>query len=75
MCCEVNARAFRTLSGLTNTFAFYLDTMASGISILCVFAAFMTRDENNVLFMALAIQLLNDICFQISNATRFSSVY
>ena len=40
---EVNARAFRTLYLLTNTFAFFLDTIASMICVVCIFAAFLCR--------------------------------
>ena len=71
---EVNARAFRTLYLLTNTFAFFLDSIASMICVVCIFVAFLSRNEHNALLLALALQLLNDISFQISNATRFTSV-
>ena len=71
---EVNARAFRTLYLLTNTFAFFLDTIASMICVVCIYTAFLCRTESNALLLALIIQLLTDIAFQISNLTRFSSV-
>ena len=69
---SVNARAFRTLYLLTNTFAFFLETIASLICVVCIYTAFFCRTETNALLPALIIQLLTDIIFQISNQIQFT---
>lgn len=69
---DANTRAFTTFHIIMRTFTLLLDFVSAALIVLCLFAAFFVRSENNVLQLAMAIQMANDLMGTFQTAVRLS---
>lgn len=70
---DENGKAFFTFHIVVRSFGFYLDLLSLVLVSGSVFMAFAVRSSHNVLLLALAMQLVNDLLGNFQFAVRISS--
>ncbi len=70
---DLNSHAFTTFHIMMRTFTLSLDILSASVIFICLFFSFAIRSSSNVLLLAMAIQMANDLMGTFQTSIRLSS--